>query len=193
MSVRERTTTAAEPTVTIANTQKMTASAVMGSLSGLLRRLLRSHEQFVTLREELESIDEYLDIEVVRFGPRLAVQKEISPDTLDIIVPSMILQPLVENAIKHGLTRKVGAGHITLRSRRDNDLLILDIEDDGLGISDDRLQTAMSSGIGLSNVHERLRVIYGATARVALRGSPGRGACARLEIPILLAEEQATA
>ena len=173
--------------------QPETARAVIQKLSGLLRRLLRSHEQFVTLREELEAIDEYLDIEVVRFGPRLAVRKEISPDTLDIIVPSMILQPLVENAIKHGLTRKVGAGHITLRSWRDNDLLILDIEDDGLGISDDRLQTAMSSGIGLSNVHERLRVIYGATGRVVLRGSPGLGACARLEIPILIAEEQATA
>lgn len=173
--------------------QPETARAVIQKLSGLLRRLLRSHEQFVTLREELEAIDEYLDIEVVRFGPRLAVRKEISPDTLDIIVPSMILQPLVENAIKHGLTRKVGAGHITLRSQRDNDLLILDIEDDGLGISDDRLQTAMSSGIGLSNVHERLRVIYGATGRVVLRGSPGLGACARLEIPILIAEEQATA
>jgi two-component system, LytTR family, sensor kinase len=121
------------------------------------------------------------------------VHKDIAPDTLDVIVPSMILQPLVENAIKHGLTRKVGAGHITLRSRREQDLLILDIEDDGIGISDEGLQAAMTSGIGLSNVDERLRVIYGATGRIALRGSPGQGACAHLEIPILIAEEQATA
>jgi two-component system LytT family sensor kinase len=173
--------------------QPETARAVIQKLSGLLRKLLRSHEQFVTLREELESIDEYLDIEVVRFGPRLGVCKEIDPATLDIIVPSMILQPLVENSIKHGLTRKVGPGHITLRSRRDNGLLIVDVEDDGLGISEERLQSAMSSGIGLSNVHERLRVIYGSTGRVVLRGIPGKGACAHLEIPILLAEEQATA
>jgi two-component system, LytTR family, sensor kinase len=173
--------------------QPETARAVIQKLSGLLRKLLRSHEQFVTLREELESIDEYLDIEVVRFGPRLGVCKEIDPATLDIIVPSMILQPLVENSIKHGLTRKVGPGHITLRSRRDNDLLMVDVEDDGLGISEERLQSAMSSGIGLSNVHERLRVIYGSTGRVVLRGIPGKGACAHLEIPILLAEEQATA
>ena len=173
--------------------QPETARTVIQKLSGLLRKLLRSQEQFVTLREELESIDEYLDIEVIRFGPRLGVQKEIAPDTLDVIVPSMILQPLVENAIKHGLTRKVGLGHITMRSRRDHDLLVLDVEDDGLGISDERLQTAMSSGIGLSNVHERLRVIYGATGRVVLRGSPGKGACAHLEIPVLVAEEQATA
>ena len=173
--------------------QPETARTVILKLSGLLRRLLRSQEQFVTLREELDSIDEYLDIEVIRFGPRLGVRKEIAPDTLDLVLPSMILQPLVENAIKHGLTRKVGPGHITIRSRRNEDLLILDIEDDGLGISDERLQTAMSSGIGLTNVHERLRVIYGATGRVALKGSPGKGACAHLEIPVLVAQEQATA
>jgi two-component system LytT family sensor kinase len=173
--------------------QPETARAVILKLSGLLRKLMRSQEQFVTLREELESIDEYVDIEVIRFGPRLGISKDLAPDTLDLVVPSLILQPLVENAIKHGLTRKVGAGRITLRSRRRENVLILDVEDDGLGISDERLQTAMSSGIGLSNVNERLRVIYGATARVVLRGAPGRGATAHLEIPILVAEEQATA
>ena len=78
-----------------------------------------------------------------------------------------------------------------LRQRRD--ATIIEVEDDGLGISDERLKTAMSSGIGLSNVDERLRVIYGATARLALRGAPGRGATAHLEIPILVAQEQATA
>lgn len=173
--------------------QPETARTVIVKLSGLLRKLMRSEEQFVTLREELESIDEYLDIELIRFGPRLAVQKEIAPDTLDVIVPSMILQPLVENAIKHGLSRKVGAGRITLRSRRTRDSLLLDVEDDGIGISEERLETAMSSGIGLKNVNERLRVIYGATARLSLRGSPGRGATAHLEIPMIVADERATA
>ena len=157
-----------------------TARTVILKLSGLLRKLMRSHEQFVTLREELESIDEYLAIEVIRFGPRLGVRKDIAPETLDVIVPSMILQPLVENAIKHGLTRKVGLGQITIRSARVGDTLFVDVEDDGLGISDDRLQTAMSSGIGLSNVDERLRVIYGATGRVVLEGLPGQG---RLRAP----------
>jgi two-component system, LytTR family, sensor kinase len=173
--------------------QPETARTVILKLSGLLRKLLRSQEQFVTLREELESIDEYLDIEVIRFGPRLGVHKEFAADTLDVIVPSMILQPLVENSIKHGLTRKVGAGHITLRGWRERDVLVLEVEDDGLGLSDERLLTAMSSGIGLSNVQERLRVIYGATARLTLRGSPGKGACAHLEIPVLVAAQQATA
>jgi two-component system, LytTR family, sensor kinase len=173
--------------------QPETARTVIVKLSGLLRKLMRSQEQFVTLREELESIDEYLDIEVIRFGPRLGVRKDIGADTLDVIVPSLILQPLVENAIKHGLTRKVGAGHITIRSRRQDSTLVLDIEDDGLGISDERLKTAMSSGIGLSNVNERLRVIYGEPARVALRGAPGRGATAHVEIPIVFLPQQASA
>ena len=99
-------------------TQPETARMLITKLSGLLRRLMRSTDHFVTLREELESVDEYLDIEVVRFGPQLRVVKEISADTLDVIVPSMLLQPLVENSIKHGLARKVGGGRITIRTRR---------------------------------------------------------------------------
>ena len=143
--------------------QPDTARMLIIKLSGLLRRLLRSHEHFVTLREELESIDEYLDIEVVRFGPNLGVRKEIAADTLDILVPSMILQPLVENSIKHGLSRKLGPGTITIRSRRDSGRAVIEVEDDGIGFLLDRLKQPMSSGIGLANVRERLRVIYGAT------------------------------
>jgi two-component system LytT family sensor kinase len=170
--------------------QPETARTVITKLSSLLRTLMRSHEQFVTLREEIASIDAYLDIETIRFGDRLSVRKALAPDTLDVIVPSMILQPLVENALKHGLSRKVGPGSITVRSRREGDSAIIEVEDDGLGISDERLATAMSAGIGLSNVAERLRVIYGATSRFELKGTPGRGACARLELPVL---EQAPA
>src|SRR6266581_4888452 len=98
-------------------TQPDTARMLITKLSGLLRRLMRSTDHFVTLREELESIDEYLDIEVVRFGPQLRVEKQIAPQTLDVIVPSMLLQPLVENSIKHGLSRKVGGGRITITTR----------------------------------------------------------------------------
>jgi two-component system LytT family sensor kinase len=162
-------------------------------LSGLLRRLLRSHEHFVTLREELESIDEYLDIEVVRFGPKLIVRKDIADDTLDAIVPSMILQPLVENSIKHGLSRKIGAGTITLRSRRDQGRAIIEVEDDGMGFLMERLDEPMSGGIGLANVRERLRVIYGATYQLKLTSEPGKGTRARIEVPELTAAEQVTA
>jgi two-component system LytT family sensor kinase len=157
---------------------------VIQKLSGLLRRLLRSHEQFVTLREELDAIDEYLAIEVVRFGPRLTVRKAIATDTLDMLVPSLLLQPLVENAIKHGISRKVGAGTITIRASRDRERAVIEVEDDGLGISNERLQTALSGGIGLANVNERLQVLYGAMGRLTLSGSPGNGALARIDIPI---------
>jgi two-component system LytT family sensor kinase len=163
-----------------------TARMVVHKLSGLLRKLMRQDEQFVTLREELEAIDEYLAIEVVRFGTRLTVDKAVADDTLDVVVPSMLLQPLVENAIKHGLSRKVGAGRITISARRDHDTAIIEIEDDGVGISDERLATATTSGIGLSNVAERLRVLYGDDNRLSLTGGPGKGALARVVIPLTL-------
>ena len=173
--------------------QPETARAVIQKLSGLLRKLMANQVQFVTLREELAAIDEYLDIEVIRFGPRLSVRKSIAPDTLDIVIPSLLLQPLVENCIKHGFARKVGPGTITLRSWREGATAIIEVADDGLGISQERLPYAMTSGIGLSNVNERLRVLYGATGRLVLTGSPGRGACARVEIPLDLAAEKITA
>jgi two-component system LytT family sensor kinase len=173
--------------------QPDTARTLIIKLSALLRRLLRSHEHFVTLRDELESVDEYLDIEVVRFGPKLRVSKEIDPDTMDLIVPSMILQPLVENSIKHGLSRKVGSGSITIRSYRENGRAVIEVEDDGMGFLPDRLDQPMSSGIGLANVRERLRVIYGANYQLKLASEPGKGTRARIEVPELAAAEPITA
>src|SRR5687768_15756834 len=174
-------------------TKPETARTVIVKLSGLLRRLLRSRDHFVTLREELESIDEYLDIEVIRFGPQLTVEKQISPDTLDIIVPSMILQPLIENSIKHGFSRKVGGGRIVIRSVRQNGHAIIEVEDDGLGMTDERLNTALTDGIGLSNVNERLSVIYGAAYRVRITSVPNLGTIIRLEIPDMVSAERFTA
>ena len=173
--------------------QPDTARTLIIKLSGLLRRLMRSHQHFVTLREELESIDEYLDIEVARFGPKLRVRKDIGPDTISVVVPSMILQPLVENSIKHGLSRKVGPGLIVIRSRRQHGRVSIEIEDDGMGFLVERLEAPMASGIGLANVRERLRVIYGATYQLTLTSEPGRGTTARIEVPDLLASEQITA
>ena len=173
--------------------QPETARTLIITLSGLLRRLMRSHQHFVTLREELEAIDEYLDIEVVRFGSKLRVQKDISPETMELIVPSMLLQPLVENSIKHGLARKVGPGSIVIRSWRENGRGIIEIEDDGTGFLLDRLNQQMSSGIGLANVRERLRVIYGATSQLTLTSDPGVGTLVRIELPEIVAVEQITA
>jgi two-component system LytT family sensor kinase len=173
--------------------QPETARMLIIKLSGLLRRLLRSHQHFITLREELESIDEYLDIEVIRFGPKLQVRKQIAADTYDVIVPSMILQPLVENSIKHGLSRKMGMGSIVIRSWREHGRAVIEVEDDGMGFVLDRLEQPMSSGIGLANVRERLGVIYGATYQLTLTSEPGKGTIARIEVPELMAAEPITA
>ena len=177
----------------LVRTQPETARMLIIKLSGLLRRLMRSTDHFVTLREELESIDEYLDIEVVRFGPQLKVVKHISPDTLDVIVPSMILQPLIENSIKHGLARKVGEGRITITTALRDGHAIIEVHDDGLGMTEERLEQALGGGIGLSNVNERLRTIYGASCQLKLQSVPGRGTCASVEIPELTVPERVTA
>jgi len=174
-------------------TKPETARMLITKLSALLRRLMRSTDHFVTLREELESIDEYLDIEVVRFGPHLIVDKEISPDTLDVVVPSMILQPLIENSIKHGLSRKVGGGRITIRAEARDGHTTIEVHDDGLGMSEERLEHALDGGIGLSNVNERLRTIYGANYSLKLTSVAGRGTVAIVNIPQLTVPERVTA
>jgi two-component system, LytTR family, sensor kinase len=163
-----------------------TARMLIVKLSGLLRRLLRSQEHFVTLREELEAIDEYLDIESIRFGPKLRVEKSIDPASLDVIVPSMLLQPLVENSIKHGLGPKTGEGRITIRSVRENGHAIIDVIDNGVGVESRHPERVKRGGIGLRNVNERLRVIYGANYQLKLDSVPGEGTCARVVIPELV-------
>src|SRR5712672_3340618 len=113
-----------------------TAREVISKLATILRRLLNSTDSFVPLREEVEFIDNYLDIEVVRFGnDKLRVVKELDPTSLDVMVPSMLLQPLVENSIKHGLSSMVEGGSIYLRSRLSDSVLIVEVEDDGVGMA----------------------------------------------------------
>jgi len=174
-------------------TQPETARLLVMKLSGLLRRLLRSTDHFVTLREELEAIDEYLHIEVVRFGPQLKVDKQVHPDTLDVIVPSLILQPLVENSIKHGLSPKVGGGRITIKSALRDGHAVIEVVDDGMGMSEERLAHALGGGIGLSNVNERLRTIYGAHYELKLKSVHGAGTSVSIEIPELAIPERVIA
>ena len=173
--------------------QPETARMLIVKLSGLLRRLLRSQEHFVTLREELEAIDEYLDIESIRFGPKLRIEKDIDPGSLDVVVPSMLLQPLVENSIKHGLAPKIGEGRITIRSVRERGHAIIDVIDNGVGVGPAHVERLKAGGIGLRNVNERLRVIYGAPYQLKLISQPGQGTSARIEIPELAAPDRASA
>ena len=175
--------------LSLIRSQPETARVLIVKLSGLLRRLLSSQEHFVTLREELEAIDEYLDIEKMRFGSKLCVEKQIDPASLDLVVPSMLLQPIVENSIKHGLEPKVGRGKIVIKSVRQGGHAIIDVIDDGVGVSAHDAAHVKGNGIGLRNVNERLRVIYGANYQLQLDSVPGGGTCARVIIPELTVQK----
>jgi len=168
------------------------ARGVVLKLSNILRRLLRKHETFVALREEIEFIDDYLDIEVIRFGrDKLQIFKEIDEETLDAFVPSMLLQPIIENAIKHGLAPRLEGGQIHLRAHLRDGRLAIEIDDNGLGMPPERLLEVYGGGIGISNVHERLRLLYGDQFVMDIRSQEGEGTQIRIEIPELTAVEQA--
>ncbi len=159
------------------------ARTVVYKLSNILRRLLRKNDNFSPLRDELSFIDDYLAIEMVRFGDKLRFEKDIGPDTLDLLVPSMLLQPLVENSIRHGLSAKVDGGTIRIRTHADNGRIRLAVEDDGVGIPETRLATLLEQGIGISNVNERLKVLFGADYRMYVDSKPDAGTRIEIEIP----------
>src|SRR5579859_2068651 len=169
-----------------------TARTVVLKLSNILRRRLKAQVHFSPLRQEIEFIDDYLDIEVVRFGrDKLQIRKQIDPETLEVVVPSMILQPLVENAIRHGIGPKIEGGTITLRAWRNNGRLAVEVIDDGVGIPDERRPEVYDSGIGISNVRERLKVLYGQEFTFEIDSKPGKGTAIRFEIPELITAEAA--
>ncbi|MBI1788809.1 MAG: histidine kinase [Acidobacteria bacterium] len=164
-------------------TNPQQARAVIYKLSNILRRLLRRHEHFSALREELAFIDDYLSIEVVRFGDKLRFLKEVDPAALDLPVPTMLLQPLIENSIKHGLSGRVEGGTITLRARRAEGRLYLTVEDDGAGIPEPKLATLLADGVGVSNVTERLKVLFGDGYGMRIDSRPGAGTRIEIEVP----------
>ena len=167
-----------------------TARELILKLATILRRLLHSSDAFVPLQDEIDFIDNYLDIEVVRFGrDKLRVVKELDPASLDVMVPSMLLQPLVENSIKHGLSSKIDGGSIYLRSQIADDHVNIEVEDDGVGMASaqilERPAGLGEGGIGIANVAERLKVLYGETARMTIDSHNGTGTLVRLRLPIL--------
>ena len=172
-----------------------TAREMILKLAAILRRLLHSTDSFVPLHEEIAFIDNYLDIEVVRFGrDKLRVIKDLDPASLETMVPSMLLQPLVENCIKHGLAPKVDGGSITIRSRVIKSRLVIEVEDDGVGMPAAQLSSPEGAGIGMANVSERLQVLYGDTAKMMVDARESGGTLVRLRLPILPhAEEVVTA
>ena len=169
------------------------AREMIVKLANILRVLLKDREAFVPFSEELAFTDDYLDIEVVRFGEKLRVVKEIAEETLPVVVPSMLLQPLIENSIKHGLEPRISGGTVTLRSRILADgRLMLEVEDDGVGMEPERDTppgvnglARPGTGIGMRNVRERMEVLYGSQAEVEIVSRPGRGTKVTLVMPVL--------
>ena len=173
----------------LVRSQPELARTMITKLANILRALLKDHDAFVPLREELKFTDDYLDIEVVRFGAdKLRVEKEIDPRTLEVLVPSILLQPLIENSIKHGLEPRIHGGTVTVRSRLEGDRVFIEVADDGVGMNG-RPTSALrrpGAGIGMKNVQERLEVLYGNQARFNIVSNPGRGTTVSIEIPAAL-------
>lgn len=147
------------------------ADEMLVALSSLLRLSLEtSGEQLLPLRRELEFVESYLAIEHARFGDRLCFELDISPETHGALVPAFLLQPLVENAVRHGLEPRAGAGVLVVRAHRNGAALQLSVSDNGIGLADDQ---PVREGIGLSNTRARLHALFGAAASLELQRGAG--------------------
>lgn len=163
------------------------AESMVVQLAKVFRHLLtHSEKSFSSLQDELEFLRTYLDIEKVRFGERLRVEFDIDEDVVTATLPSLILQPLVENALKHGLAAKRGDNQLIIRASRVADALSVSVEDNGVGLPKriDTLRPDGASGVGLRNVRERLRTIYGPRASLALENIAKGGSRALVIIPV---------
>ncbi|MFI6533693.1 sensor histidine kinase [Nonomuraea sp. NPDC050547] len=153
------------------------------------RYSFRRHGDFTTLAEELRSIDRYLILERARFGDQLQVTLRIAPEVLPVAVPFLCLQPLVENAVRHGLESKNGVGRITIVAEDAGAECRISVEDDGLGMDPDRLRLILAGevvsagGVGLANVDERLRQVYGDEYGLVVETGKGAGTKVNVRVP----------
>lgn len=183
------------------------AEATLLSLSELLRLALsQSERQEVSLREEINLVRHYLEIQQTRFGDKLRVEQEIEPAALDCLVPTLLLQPVVENAIRHGIEPADNAGLVRLTARRVETRLVLTVADNGVGLTNSAVELPKNpgesasgtpvpaaptvlaglrngSGIGLTNLRARLETLYGTQQRLELASRPEGGVAVRIEIP----------
>jgi signal transduction histidine kinase len=162
------------------------ADRMIARLGDFLRLTLKSSDTTVVdFEQELEFLKCYLEIERIRFKDRLTVDLDIDPHALTAMVPNLILQPIVENAVKHGVARQTYPGHIVISARREGERLIMKVEDNGSGLN----VKSNSSGIGLSNTRARLEQFYGNDFRFQIANSAERGASVTLDVPALVRDE----
>ncbi|HJQ32373.1 MAG TPA: histidine kinase [Pyrinomonadaceae bacterium] len=161
---------------------------MLAGLSDLLRYTLENAgKQEVPLKEELEFLELYLGIQQMRFPDRLRVEMRVAPETLDALVPNLILQPLVENAIRHGISKRATPGTVGVQAERDGEHLRVNVYDDGPGL---KSNGGAGGGVGLSNTRERLQQLYGERQRFTLAEREGGGVEAALAIPFVRAESE---
>ena len=165
------------------------ASHLLVSLGDLLRMALERRENEITLRSELEFVGKYLEIEQTRFHDRLKVRMDVPPDLLGVYVPSLALQPLVENAIKHGISVDSAAGRLEIAAQRNNGRVSLRVRDDGPGLAPG---SRLRFGVGLTNVQSRLKQLYGEESSLELTRGDGRGCEAIITIPLRSSHEDAS-
>ena len=170
-------------TALVLKNENVEAVRMISRLSELLRQAIKDNDtQWVPLKQELQFIDRYLDIERIRFQDRLTVKMNIEPETLNAAVPNLILQPLVENAIRHGIAVLSSAGTITVSANRQGEELHLEVSDDGPGLPSD-WPKASGEGLGLKNIQARLEQLYGSRNHFYLRNVNGRGTVATIKLP----------
>lgn len=177
------------------------ARGCVKDLSNLLRRALEQGEEMVALRDEIELVRSYVRLEKARFGERIRLEEVFTESALNCKVPVFTLQPLVENAIRHGLSPKIEGGLLTIRIWREDQQLVIEVEDDGVGISTDRFSAitrfdgsaakqTSGVGIGLNNVHKRLRLAFGSNYGLTIFSQEDQGTLIRALMPIVQAKEE---
>jgi two-component system, LytTR family, sensor kinase len=166
---------------------------MLSQLSDLLRLTLERQQQVVSLRAELQFLDRYLEIEQVRFRDRLTIERDIEPEALDAGVPSLLLQPLAENAIQHGISRRPGPGTVRIEARIvEGDTVELRVLDTGVGLDEALRREGM--GVGMANTRARLEQLYWSDQSLELCNRPVGGACVTVRLPLrLVAPEPAGA
>ncbi|SNR95591.1 sensor histidine kinase [Hymenobacter mucosus] len=165
---------------TLIDDEPRTAQRMTAKLGEFLRLVLdNTDEHQVTLAQELHFAELYLEMEQIRFSDRLTITYQLAPDTLPALVPNLLLQPLIENAVKHGLTAEEGAA-IHIQADRQQGQLVLQVRDNGRGTAQ-----ADSRGVGLRNSEERLRALYGSRCSLAIHTAPQQGYAVRIEFPFV--------
>jgi hypothetical protein len=165
----------------LAHESPATAARMIRQLAALLRFAVHGRGQTVTLAQELEALEPYLGIQRLRFADWLTISREATPEALRVNVPRMTLQPIVENAIRHGLAGRTERGHIAIVASLDGQELCLHVADNGVGLG--KSSDIDAWGIGLRNLSSRLRTLYGDEATVTLRTAPGGGAMTEVRLP----------